>query len=53
MKKRNGTDGSLLATLPWTLAALGMSIAPHVQYMPVWITATFLACALGRWQIER
>ncbi len=53
MKKRNGTDGSLLATLPWTLAALGMSIAPHVQYMPVWITATFIACAIGRWQIER
>ena len=53
MKKHNGTDGSLLATLPWTLAALGMSIAPHVQYMPIWITATFIACAAGRWQIER
>lgn len=53
MKKRTGTDGSLLASLPWTLAALTFSLAPHVQYLPIWITASFLACAAGRWAIEK
>jgi len=53
MKKRNGTDGSLLASLPWTLAALTFSLIPHLQYMPVWITVSFLACAAGRWLIEK
>jgi len=53
MKKRNGTDGSLLASLPWTLVALTFSLIPHVQYMPVWITVSFLACAAGRWLIEK
>jgi transglutaminase-like putative cysteine protease len=53
MKRRNGTDGSLLASLPWTLAALTFSLIPHLQYMPVWITASFLACAAGRWLIEK
>jgi len=31
MLKRTGTDGSLLASLPWTLAALAFSLVPHVQ----------------------
>ena len=53
MKKRRATDGSLLASLPWTLAALTFSLAPHVQYLPVWITVAFLACAAVRWHIER
>lgn len=53
MKKRNGTDGSLLASLPWTLAALTFALLPHLQYLPVWIMASFLACAGGRWLIER
>ena len=50
---RKGTDGSLLGSLPFTLAALAIAIAPHLPYLPLWITLTFLACALGRWQIER
>ena len=52
MRKRSGTDGSLLASLPWTLAALALSLTPHVQYLPPWITAAFIACAAGRWHIE-
>jgi transglutaminase-like putative cysteine protease len=53
MKKQNATDGSLLASLPWTLAALTFSLMPHVQYLPAWITVSFLACAAGRWLIEK
>ncbi len=53
MAKRTGTDGSLLASLPWTLAALGFSLAPHVQYLPIWITGAFLICAAWRFEIER
>lgn len=34
MRRRRGTDGSLLASLPWTLAALGVAVAPHVRYLP-------------------
>ena len=53
MRKRSGTDGSLLASLPWTLAALSFSLAPHVQYLPIWIPVAFLGCAAGRWYIEK
>jgi transglutaminase-like putative cysteine protease len=53
VKKRSGTDGSLLASLPWTLAALMFALAPHVQYLPLWISVAFLACAAGRWYIEK
>ncbi|MFQ6004428.1 MAG: transglutaminaseTgpA domain-containing protein [Woeseia sp.] len=52
MAKRSGTDGSLLASLPWTLGALAFSLAPHVQHLPVWITTAFLGCAVWRWDIE-
>ncbi len=53
MAKRTGTDGSLLASLPWTLAALGFSVVPHIQYLPIWITGAFLICATWRFEIER
>jgi hypothetical protein len=53
MRKLSGTDGSLLASLPWTLAALTFSLAPHVQYLPTWIPLAFLGCATGRWYIEK
>lgn len=53
MRRRRGTDGSLLASLPWTLAALGVAVAPHVRYLPAWITAVFVACGAVRWQTER
>lgn len=52
MARRTGTDGSLLASLPWTLAALTFAIAAHVQYLPLWITVAFLGCAAARWVIE-
>ncbi len=47
-----GTDGSLLASLPWTVGALLISIAPHIPYLPIWITAAFIACAIWRYSIE-
>jgi len=53
MSKRSGTDGSLLASLPWTLAALGFSVIPHIQYLPIWITFIFLSCSAWRYQVER
>jgi transglutaminase-like putative cysteine protease len=52
MARARGTDGSLLASLPWTLLALGFAILPHVPYLPVWITGALLACAIWRYSIE-
>ena len=53
MSKRSGTDGSLLASLPWTLAALAFSVVPHIQFLPIWATTAFLTCSAWRWQVER
>ncbi len=53
MSKRSGTDGSLLNSLPWTLAALAFSVLPHLQFLPIWVTAIFLACSAWRLQVER
>lgn len=53
MAAPRGTDGSLLASLPWTLAALFVSVAPHVPYLPVWITAAFIGCAAWRFVVEK
>jgi len=53
MSKRAGTDGSLLASLPWTLAALAFSVVPHIQFLPIWVTFIFLACSAWRYQVER
>ena len=52
MSRARGTDGSLLASLPWTLVALGFAILPHLPFLPIWITATLVACALWRYSIE-
>ena len=49
MARPRGTDGSLLASLPWTLTALAIAILPHVPFLPPWITAIFLVC--GTWRI--
>ena len=43
-RKADGTDGSLLQSLPWTLAALGFSALAHVPYIPIWISAALLVC---------
>ncbi len=48
-----GTDGSLLSSLPWTLASLGLALLPHLLYLPAWVSGTFLACAAWRLLIER
>lgn len=53
MSKARGTDGSLLVSLPWTLAALSLAVAPHIQYLPIWISAAFLICAAWRYTIEQ
>lgn len=48
-----GTDGSLLSSLPWTMGALALSVAPHVPYLPIWVTAAFFGCSAWRYLIER
>lgn len=53
MAKPRGTDGSLLASLPWTLGALTISLIPHVPFLPIWITAAFIGCAGWRYVIEK
>jgi transglutaminase-like putative cysteine protease len=53
MSKRTGTDGSLLTSLPWTLGALTFSVLPHLQFLPLWVTVTFLGCSAWRMQVER
>jgi transglutaminase-like putative cysteine protease len=53
MGKPRGTDGSLLLSLPWTLAALAVSLVPHVQFLPLWITGAFFICATWRYIIEK
>ncbi len=53
MAKARGTDGSLLASLPWTLLALAISLAPHVPYLPWWITSAFFVCGVWRYSIEK
>lgn len=53
MAKPHGTDGSLLGSLPWTIAALSFAVLPHVPYLPIWITVIFVACSLARLHIER
>ena len=52
MSRARGTDGSLLASLPWTLVALAFAVVPHVPYLPAWITGSLIACALWRYSIE-
>lgn len=53
MTRARGTDGSLLASLPWTLAALIIALVPHVPFLPVWISGAFLGCAAWRYIIEK
>ena len=54
MKMRpRGTDGSLLSSLPWTMAALTVSIAPHLPYLPIWIISAFFGCTIWRYTIEK
>ena len=53
MSKPRGTDGSLLASLPWTLFALAFALAPHVLFLPFWITGAFFVCASWRYVIEK
>jgi len=53
VSKRTGTDGSLLASLPWTLGALAFSVVPHLQFLPIWVTTIFVGCSAWRLQVER
>jgi len=51
--KARGTDGSLLSSLPWTLASLALALLPHILFLPAWITAAFLGCGIWRYLIEQ
>lgn len=51
--EQRGTDGSLLASLPWTIGALCISITTHIPYLPFWISIAFIACAAWRYSIEK
>lgn len=53
MVRPRGTDGSLLSSLPWTLGALSISVAPHLPYLPIWITVAFVGCMIWRYVLER
>ena len=53
MRRRRATDGSLLASLPWTLLAVAATLLPHVPYLAPWIPLLFVACAFSRWVIEK
>ena len=53
MAKRHGTDGSLLASLPWTLAALTFALLANMPFIPIWITISFLVCSIARYVIEK
>ena len=48
-----GTDGSLLLSLPWTLGALLVSLAPHIPYLAIWISVAIVGCAAWRYAIEK
>ncbi len=53
MAKSRGTDGSLLQSLPWTLAALFIAVLPHVPFLPYWITGAVIGCASWRYAVEK
>ena len=53
MPKRRGTDGSLLRSLPWTVAAVSFAVLPHTLFLPAWVTLVFASCAGLRLLIER
>lgn len=53
LTRARGTDGSLLPSLPWTLSSLALALAPHLPYLPVWITFAFLVCGSWRYVVER
>ncbi|MDJ0940031.1 MAG: DUF3488 and transglutaminase-like domain-containing protein [Woeseiaceae bacterium] len=52
MAKARGTDGSLLHSLPWTMASLAIALLPHVPYLPFWVTIAFIGCSVWRYSIE-
>ena len=53
MARRRSTDGSLLLSLPWTVAAVSFAILPHTPYLPAWVTLVFASCAALRLLVER
>ena len=53
MARARGTDGSLLSSLPWTIASLAVSLLPHLPYLPIWVSGGFAACAAWRYSIEK
>ncbi len=43
----------ILANVTWLLAAMAFVIAPHIQRLPWWVTATCIAAGGWRWWIAR
>ena len=53
MRSPGRTDGRLASSLPWTVASLALALAPHVPYLPFWVTGAFFGCAAWRMLIEQ
>lgn len=50
--KSAATSGRLRTTLPWSIAALGGALLPHLATLPLWVTLVFGVCAGWRWHVE-
>ncbi len=46
-------NGRILSPLSWSVGALGLALAAHLPYFPIWITALAFGSGLLRIQIER
>ena len=53
MPERRHSDGSLLDSLPWTMAALAFALLPHLTALPVWISTAMLSAGAWRYVTER
>ena len=42
-----------LRGLPWVVAGLAAALAPHVRFLPAWVTLLFVAAAAWRWAADR
>ncbi len=52
MRADRRSDGHLLATLPWTLAAVGLATVPHIGTLAPWILLLALVCGVWRILVE-
>ena len=45
--------GELMRGLPWVLGALIAAVAPHVPFLPAWISLLIVAALAWRWTADR